>query len=1023
VNDSPLSDEGRAQALAEALFRAEMEVPRPRPIATYRLQLHGGFRFRDAERIGDYLADLGVSDVYCSPYLHARPGSTHGYDVFDHSRINPEIGDDADDAQLAASLSQMGLGRVLDIVPNHMGIAGPNPFWRDVLETGPHAASARFFDIDWRPVKEELNGRVLLPILEDHYGKVLESGLIALAREGGAFVIRYHDRRLPLAPRSYAAVLGHRAAEFEAHFDPDDEFVQEYRSIWAAAENLPETRSSRPRLHETLIREKEVIKRRLDRLCRESPALRDFLDQTVIAFRGTPGNPASFDALHQLLEWQVYRLASWRVAAEEINYRRFFDVNDLAGLRIEDPHVFDIVHRRIVEWAIRGDVSALRIDHPDGLADPQGYLGRLQETLLVAACRQRFDREPVGNGAWDRVEPAIRRLYREALADDPASAVARRFPVVVEKILSRGEDLPDDWPVDGTVGYEFLNVLNGLFVDPSGMPSIDATYSAFTGDDDPVAEVLYESKQLITRSALSSELNVLSRALNRVSEDDRHSRDFTLNDLRRALREVVACFPVYRTYIRPGQPVADRDVKWISQAIARARKRNPTTDASVFAFIRDALLLHHPPGASEAARSQREAFAIRFQQTTGPAQAKGLEDTAIYRSVRLVSLNEVGADPLRFGSSPAAFHDLNVARLRRWPGSLATTATHDTKRGEDTRLRINALSEIPEEWSLHLGRWAQWNAHLKPTVGDAPVPDAREEYLLYQSVLGAWPFDAGSDEEAPAGLAPRIQEYMVKAAREAKLNTSWTDGDPSYVDALRSFVAAILEGPDRGPFLRDFVPFQRRVARVAVVHSLSQTLLKLTAPGVADVYQGTELWDFSLVDPDNRRPVDYERRRELLDRINADLSHGQARDEIARRLFAAPADGAIKLYVTATALRHRRDHSALYTSGAYRPLDADGACRNQVIAFGRSREGQHVIVAVARLVAGHMGPEGMTAPLGMDTWSNTRLLLTETPLPRRWRDVLTDRCIDALPVEGTTALPLGEVFGRLPVALLVPDSE
>jgi (1->4)-alpha-D-glucan 1-alpha-D-glucosylmutase len=1013
----------RVEEIAEALYREEAGAALRRPVSTYRLQLHAGFRFRDAEAIVPYLDELGISDCYFSPYLHARPGSLHGYDVFDHGSINPEIGDEEDDARLAAALQRRGMGRVLDIVPNHMGIAGPNRYWQDVLESGPYAASARFFDIDWHPVKEELENRVLLPILEDAYGKVLGAGLIALERDGGAFFLRYHDRRLPVAPRSYALILGHRSPEFLARFDPEDEHVQEYQSIWAAAQNLSDRRQG-PALRGGIRHEKDVIKRRLDRLCRESPALRAFLDENVAALRGTPGVASSFDALDHLLERQVYRLAYWRVAADEINYRRFFDVNDLAGIRVEDPAVFDAVHRRIVDWVGRGRVTGLRVDHPDGLADPVGYLERLQQALLLASCRRRF--EMAGHDAdWDAVATAILERDRAARRDDPGAPAARRFPIVVEKILSRGEELPDDWPVDGTVGYEFLNALHGLFVDSSGMAAIEDTYAEFTGDRDPISEVVYVSKQLILRTALSSELNMLARALNRISESDRNSRDFTLNDLRRMLREIIACFPVYRTYVHPARPPSAQDPMWIDQAVARARRRNPTTDSSVFAFLRSALLLEHPPGTQEADREAREAFVRRFQQTTGPAQAKGLEDTTFYRSLRLASLNEVGADPSRNGVAPQAFHALNAQRLRQWPGGLSTTATHDTKRGEDTRLRIDVLSEIPDEWRTNLGRWSYWNARMKPERDGQPVPDPREEYLLYQSMVGAWPFEPGGgdgdDDRVPDGLVARFQEYAVKAAREAKVNTSWTDSDDSYAGHLRAFIAAILEGPDRGPFLRTFLPFQRRVARVAVVHSLGQALLKVASPGVPDVYQGTELWDFSLVDPDNRRPVDYAIRRRLLERLRGALESGQSRDELARSLFAAPGDGAIKLYVTATALRHRRDEPDLYALGAYRPIEAEGGLKNHVIAFGRSREGQHALVAASRLVARLMGPEGTQAPIGPDTWTDTRLILPEAPLPRLWRDRLTDRLIAVEDGDGASGLALAQVFHTLPVALLVPE--
>src|SRR5579864_1069990 len=661
-----------SEQLADALFEAEAgslaAAPMRRPAATYRLQLNRSFRLDDVCAIVDYLADLGITDCYLSPYLEARPGSTHGYDVFDHRRINPEIGDDNAHACLLVKLSERGMFRVLDIVPNHMGVTGQNRFWLDVLETGPASPSARFFDIDWHPVKEELEGRVLLPILEDQYGKVLEDGKLELERDGGWFFIRYHDRRLPLAPRSYSRVLGRRTEELLNWFDLDDPHLLEYRSIWASSLNLPARSVTDPEQVEQTIREKDVIKRRIHRLCVECPRLAEFIDDNIALFRGTPGDPASFDALHELLQDQVYRLAYWRVAAEEINYRRFFDINDLAGLRTEDHAVFETIHELIFRWVDEGGVAALRIDHPDGLADPLGYFRRLQETLFLRACRRRLETGGRGDD-WRQVADRLRARFRAALEADPASFVARRFPVAVEKILSRGEELPAAWPIDGTVGYEFLNALNGLFVDSSASELCDQIYSEFTGDREPYADVLYWAKQLIARSALASEVNMLAMQLNRVSERDRRSRDFTLNELRRSLREVIACFPVYRTYLLPGQPVSPRDRGSMEQAVARARRRDPTIHKSVFTFLQDILLLNHPDNLASADRAMREAFVLRFQQTTGPMQAKGLEDTAFYRQVRLVSLNEVGGDPSRFGNSPSMFHSMNAERLNRWPGS------------------------------------------------------------------------------------------------------------------------------------------------------------------------------------------------------------------------------------------------------------------------------------------------------------------------------------------------------------------
>jgi (1->4)-alpha-D-glucan 1-alpha-D-glucosylmutase len=1010
--------EAVAESLFEALAREAVETPLRRPAATYRVQMNKGFRFDDLTAAADYLAALGVTDCYMSPYLRAKPGSTHGYDIFDHGQLNPEIGDDAAHERLVERLSELGLGRVLDVVPNHMGIAGPNPYWLEVLEAGAQAPSARFFDIDWHPVKEELDNRVLLPILEDQYGKVLEAGLLTIAREGGSFFVRYYENRLPLSPRSYAQVFERRADELAARFDADDPNVLEYRSIWASAYHLPDRAATDLMEVEAVVREKEVIKRRIVRLCEECPDLCHFVDENVASFRGTEGDPASFNALHDLLEQQVYRLAYWRVAADEINYRRFFDINDLAGLRTEDPTVFGLVHRLVLRWLGDGGVTGLRIDHPDGLADPRGYLVRLQEAAFVQSARRRFEAAGHAANDWPLVAGDLRRRFREAAEAEPLSPLVRRLPVVVEKILSRGEDLPDDWPVDGTVGYEFLNTLNGLFVQGDAAGLLDEVYVEFTGDREPFAEVLYHAKQLITRASLASEVNMLARQLNRVSEGDRRSRDFTLNDLRRATREAIACFPVYRTYIHPGHPVSDRDRASIDRALHRARRRNPTTDASVYEFLREALLLEHPPGVTPAARALREGFVVRFQQTTGPVQAKGLEDTAFYRQVRLTSLNEVGADPARFGTSPSIFHALNSQRLKTWPSALATTATHDTKRGEDTRIRINVLSELPEEWRVHLARWSRWNARKKIALDECSAPDAREEYLFYQVLLGAWPF-GGPGDAAPAGFVERIQQYMVKAVREAKLNASWTDTDSSYCDAITRFVAEILEGPDAGPFLKDFLPFQRRVARIGVVHSLAQTLLKLVSPGVPDIYQGCEFWDLSLVDPDNRRPVDYGLRQQVLASVRKRLGSGTTRADLAHTLFATPDDGAIKLYLTWTILNHRKANQTLYEQGAYRSLEPEGERKTNVVALARLREGRCVVAVAPRLVASLMGEDGQGPPLGQMVWGDTRVPLPEGVGTNGLRDLLTDRLVTPQRGEDGTRLFVSDIFYTLPIALLI----
>ncbi len=999
-----------ASKVADALFRAEIENQPERPGATYRLQLHKDFKLDDVSAILDDLHAIGITDVYLSPFLSSKPGSTHGYDVFDHRRINPEVGDREAHERLVQELAKRGMRRVLDIVPNHMGVAGLNPYWQDVLETGAQSRSARYFDIDWHSEDKELDGRVLLPILEDAYGKVLEAGKLMLEREGGRLVIRYHDLLLPLDPRSYSLILGARANVLRERFDAEDEDVQEYRSIASSSRCLPRRDNMSVEAIDHVQTEKDVIKRRLHRLLDESPRIRDFLDETIAELAGTPGGPRSFDALHKVLEAQVYRLAFWRIAAENINYRRFFDINDLAGIRTEDIRVFEETHARIIQWVGEGGVSALRIDHPDGLADPTGYFRRLQERLFLRACYLRFQSE--GHDVdWRPVGRKLREMFRQVIEERPMSPEARRFPIVAEKILSRGEALPSNWTIDGTVGYEFLNALNGLYVRPESRDAIRAIYSEFTGDAESIERVLHESKALIAGSSLASEVNLLARRLSRIAASDRNSRDFTKRDLRRAIRATLATFPIYRTYIQPGQPVSEADARTIRSALIRARRRNRSIDPGVFDFLHDLLLRNFPEGLSEEDIARRDAFVSRFQQTTGPVQAKGLEDTTFYRSVALTSINEVGGDPKRFGNDPEFFHRLNLHRLDQWPGSFSTTATHDTKRGEDVRARINVLSELPEDWNMHLQIWRGIAGSAKvERPGGSPIPDAREEYLFYQTLLGAWPFDAPA-EVSPEGLVERIQQYLTKAIREAKLNATWTDEDSTYTDGVNQFVGNMLEGETSKVFLPAFRPFQERIARVGLVNSLSQTLLKLASPGVPDIYQGSDLWDLRLVDPDNRQPVDYEFRHNLRTRIEDRIASAPSREQVVAELRDQPADGGIKLLVIAEMLKHRRENAALYQQDDYLPVEAEGDRAGSVIGFLRRHEARATLTLAARLVAGMMGPDGTISPTG-EAWSGTRASLAGELAGRRWTDLLTGRVV-------TDVTDLAEVFRVLPIAHLV----
>ena len=848
------------------------------PGATYRLQLGASFTFRDARELVPYLAELGITDCYLSPILQPCAPDSHGYDVADHGQLNEALGGEAGYRALAEALRAHRMGQLVDMVPNHMGISGRrNVWWQDVLENGAASPFASFFDIDWEPPKPELRNRILLPILEDHYGRALENQELRLQSEDGAFLIRYRDTVLPISPCTYPQILNCRLPELEAALGRDDPHFVELKSIITAAERLPARTETEPERQAERAREKEIVKRRLDALMREVPAVKGFIEETLWLFNGTRGQPDTFDRLDALLGAQGYRVAYWGVAGDEINYRRFFDVNDLAAIRMEDPAVFEAAHRLLLRLVGEGHITGFRVDHPDGLYAPARYLDAL---------RERCARELSGG------------------RDDTPAGLP--FYVVVEKVLMPGEPLPDQWSAHGTTGYELLNALNGLFVDPGGARALEQTYQRFTGTTTRFADVVHEAKRLVTDTTMASELNVLGRRLGRLAERHRESRDFTGRSLTEALREIVASFPVYRTYVGDdGQAANERDRRHVEEAVAAAKRRSPTTSPSVFDFVGDLLC-----------RTGELDFVRRFQQLTGPVAGKGAEDTAFYRYNRLLSLNEVGGAPDRVSAPPEEFHQLNAERLARWPHSLSATSTHDTKRSEDVRARINMLSEIPHEWRAHLRKWHRLNRRHQTLVDGQPVPDPNEEYFLYQTLVGAWPVEPVSDAEH-AVFIERIQRYMFKALREAKVHASWVSPNPAYDAAVRRFIAAILDrsepprpAPGRlrrlmaaivtenggNPFLADFRPFQERIAVAGMDNSLAQTLLKLVAPGVPDTYQGTEEWDLSLVDPDNRRPVDYARLRADLGAIRRRLAEaGSDLTGLARTLLAAKEDGRIKL--------------------------------------------------------------------------------------------------------------------------------
>ena len=956
------------------------------PVSTYRIQLNKTFTFRDVAKIVPYLHDLGITDLYCSPYFTAVPGSMHGYDIVDPTTLNPEIGTEEDYRAMVSELHLRGMGQLLDVVPNHMGITQQlNGWWQDVLENGPSSPYASFFDIDWDPLKLELREKVLLPILGDQYGVVLENQELQLVYQDGRFIVQYYDHCLPVAPKPSALILAHRLPALTQELGVNDSHVMELESLITALKHLPSRQDRAPDAVAERYREKEIIKRRLSALVSGSEPIRLFLQENVCVINGTKGDPRSFDLLDQILNDQAYRLAYWRVAAEEINYRRFFDINELAAIRMEIPAVFEETHKLILRLVKDGAVTGLRIDHVDGLYDPADYLQKLQH--------------------WARKELPL-----------TSESTDKPLYVLVEKILGVNEQIPANWPVFGTTGYDFLGWLNELFVDRTHERAFDAIYTRFIGGDEPFDELTYRCKQLIMQASMASELSVLGHQLDRLSERDRRSRDFTLNSLTHAIQEIIACFPVYRTYMT-GAPdgILDRDRMFVWQAVTQAKRRNPAVSGLVFDFVRELLL--KPSDQTESDREGRLKFVTKFQQMTSPVTAKGIEDTAFYRYHRFISLNEVGSNPQQFGITPSLVHHQWIARQEHRSTSLSTTSTHDTKRSEDVRARLNVLSEIPKRWKNHVMRWQKLNRRFKmPASGHESVPGRNEEYLLYQTVLGVWPLEP-MNEQAYARFVDRIQVYMNKAVKEAKEHTSWVSPDGEYEEALKQFIAKVLDRSSSNAFLDDFLPFQEDVARYGLYNSLSQVLAKIAAPGVPDLYQGSELWDFSLVDPDNRKPVDFAERARLLAELNKASATASGRMAVIEDLFAQRADGRIKLFFAAEALRYRRDHRALFLSGEYVPLEASGDKSEHLFAFARIHGEGSIVTVIPRLLT-RVIPDVSVPPLGAAVWGETWLSVPAVREGTNFRDIFTGAVLSTITRDERQVLPVSEILLRSPVAWL-----
>jgi (1->4)-alpha-D-glucan 1-alpha-D-glucosylmutase len=968
----------RAPAAQAAPVRARAATVIPR--ATYRLQLGPQMTFAQATELVPYLADLGISHVYCSPYLRARAGSQHGYDIIDHNTLNPEIGTRTDFDRFVARLRQHGMGQIADVVPNHMGVLkADNAWWLDVLENGPASAFAHYFDIDWEPRDPELRNKVLLPVLGEHYGRVLERGELTLDFDAatGSLSVRYFEHRFPLDPCCYPQLLERALQRQSAAAPPLTASARaELTNLIEALRQLPPRDAASAQLVARRRRDKETLKHRLLALVTMHPEVGQAVASALAHWSGRPGDAASFEALHQLLEVQAYRLASWRVAADEINYRRFFDINDLAALRMEEQDVFEATHARLIEWAAAGAIDGLRIDHPDGLFDPAQYFARLQQAFARATGRDADERP----------------LY-----------------VVIEKIVASHEEVPLEWPVYGTTGYRFATLINGLFIDSANKARVDRTWRGFLRDEaQDFADIAYQARREVMAGALTSELAVLSNRLLRLARADRRTRDFTFNALRQALATVVACFPVYRTYIATRPTRQDR--RYIDWAIGQARRRSRAADASIFDFVRNVLLARAPGAATQRLKAEVLNFARRFQQFTAPVAAKGIEDTAFYRFTRLLSLNEVGADPEEFGMSVAAWHAASGDRRARWQHTMLATSTHDTKRSEDVRNRLNVISEVPAAWRLALRRWSRINRRHRRIVDGRPAPSRSDEYALYQLLAGTCP--RGELDDAQLGAwRGRIETAALKGAREAKLRTSWINPNGAYEQALRAFVAGLLAQVHGNLFLDDLRAQSAPLAWYGLLNSVSTALLKFVSPGMPDLYQGNEMLSLRLVDPDNRAPVDFEACRAALARLQA-LA---AEDDVAARLAAlfAGDGGLAKLWTTWRTLALRRERRTLFEDGDYVPLAVQGARAAHIVAFGR-RDGAECGLVIAGRLFATLAPVDQL-PLGEATWGDTAIDLAPLGTPGKLFDQMSGA---TLTIDGT-ALPLARAWTAFPGALLV----
>ena len=957
------------------------------PGSTYRLQMHENFTFEDAQAILPYLKKLGIGDVYLSPIFEARPHSMHGYDVTRHDCLNPELGGEAKFKPFAAALREHGMGLLLDTVPNHMGVGNKSVWWQDVLENGRASEYSGYFDIDWEPLKPDMQNKLLLPILGCQYGEALEAKQLQVRFEDGRALIAYFDHLQPIAPRTLPMVF---PSERDAEFGVPAEF----RALLDELCALPPHESTDPQLTHERRERLEQLKPRLEKaLC--ANALQPVLKKAAAAINGTEGDARSFDALHALLEEQPYRLAFWRTSSEQINYRRFFDVNDLVGLRMENPEVFAETHSLIRRLLAEGDVTGLRIDHCDGMFNPHVYLERLQQMFVAARCLGAA-MDP--NDAHEA--SGIERSVLDATRGRDWTDAKLPLYCVVEKILEPGETLPRTWAVQGTSGYDFVHFANQFFIQSKNRSRFNAIYSDFIGGGINPMQIVYEAKRNVMLSSLSSETHVLANLLSHLARSDRRVRDFTDNLLETVIRETIACFPIYRTYIDERGQYSEEDKKTIRTAIRTAKRRNASVDASAFDYLQQMLLLEGRGARGDAQHDEAQLyFALKFQQLTGPVMAKGVEDTSFYVYFRFISSNEVGSAMDAFGLKPETLHRANAERLKHTPHALLTTSTHDTKRSEDVRNRLNVLSEMPDAWAAQVEHWAEANAVCKTTLDDDTVaPDANEEYLIYQTIVGAWPWL----EVDQKNFAGRVKEYMAKALSEGKVNVSWINPRPEYTEAVQRFVDRLLvPAAGKTRFVEELESMLAPVKVHGAVNSLAQMVLKATSPGVPDFYQGTDMWDLSLVDPDNRRPVDYPHRSRILEAF-ATTPVTETIPDLLRTLD----DGRVKLFAMQRTLAVRNAHRAVFDSGAYTPLEVSNP--EHAFAYLRGDDALVILPCFTYTLTGGKAE----IPLG-EQWAGMHVALPEGA-PATWLNAFTGKEISS----ANSALELEEVFADFPVAIL-----